>query len=313
MEWRCEKCGGPQLAGKIRPARFCSRLCQERAKRERIKRNRIKIDPTYAERVRKLASPITSGNHFSRFNPNPAKQCIVCLYRVGFGCLTISLIVRLNKSLCVKWWRKSEHYSGRSSSRGNKLKPRQSGPLGMPTVHKLIMAEYRQEQRACERPDRLWANLNTSRTETEKQRARERMREPIHRLRASLRQRIRKVIQRQFKKGKSIHLIGCSRQQFMMHIQRQFKPGMNWNNYARLWVVDHIVPVVQFDLTTDEGQRRCFHFSNLRPLWRTENASKGDKIIPCQPELPINMAPKQNQKVLLAPSEKKVTKLTDTL
>ena len=36
---------------------------------------------------------------------------------------------------------------------------------------------------------------------------------------------------------------------------------------------------VVFDLTKEEEQRKCFHYTNLQPLWQTDNFHKGSKII----------------------------------
>src|SRR5215475_8895605 len=73
---------------------------------------------------------------------------------------------------------------------------------------------------------------------------------------------------------KTITLIGCSPVELMQHIERQFLPGMAWNN-RHLWHVDHIKPCSAFDLLDPEQQKRCFHYSNLRPMWARDNLSKG--------------------------------------
>ncbi len=41
--------------------------------------------------------------------------------------------------------------------------------------------------------------------------------------------------------------------------------------------IDHIKPCAEFDLNNPEEQKKCFHFSNLQPLWAEENISKGAK------------------------------------
>jgi len=49
---------------------------------------------------------------------------------------------------------------------------------------------------------------------------------------------------------------------------------MNWFNYGE-WDVDHVLPRASFDLTDEDAQKQCFAFSNLQPLWASENQSKG--------------------------------------
>lgn len=79
---------------------------------------------------------------------------------------------------------------------------------------------------------------------------------------------------------KFINLLGCSIEYFQTHIQKQFKLGMAWENYGYYgWHIDHILPCDSFDLKKESEQRKCFHYTNLRPLWARENFLKGAKII----------------------------------
>jgi hypothetical protein len=54
---------------------------------------------------------------------------------------------------------------------------------------------------------------------------------------------------------------------------------MNWDNWGHNgWHIDHIIPIASFDLTQKSEQEKCFHYTNLQPLWAEENLSKQDKI-----------------------------------
>jgi hypothetical protein len=75
------------------------------------------------------------------------------------------------------------------------------------------------------------------------------------------------------KSESTLKLLGCSMGRFGDYITAHFSPGMSWNNYGE-WEIDHIKPCASFDLTDDEQQRQCFHFTNLQPLWMKENRSK---------------------------------------
>lgn len=68
-------------------------------------------------------------------------------------------------------------------------------------------------------------------------------------------------------------LVGYSLDTLMAHLERQFSPGMDWAT-ASEWHIDHIVPKVRFDLSTDAGVRACWALSNLRPLPASENCKK---------------------------------------
>jgi hypothetical protein len=91
-----------------------------------------------------------------------------------------------------------------------------------------------------------------------------------------LRARMNRIFQRAMVK-KSIStmtFVGCTGAEFVRHIERQFVKGMTWEN-RNLWHIDHIRPCDQFDMNDLEQQRACFHFTNLRPLWRQLNQAKG--------------------------------------
>jgi hypothetical protein len=80
------------------------------------------------------------------------------------------------------------------------------------------------------------------------------------------------------KRNKSLEVIlGCSVCALMQYLEARFLPGMTWANRSR-WHIDHIKPCASFDLTDPDEQARCFHFTNLQPLWATDNIRKGDRI-----------------------------------
>jgi hypothetical protein len=76
-----------------------------------------------------------------------------------------------------------------------------------------------------------------------------------------------------------LELLGCSLEQARKHIEHQFKEGMNWGNCGfRGWHIDHIIPCSAFDLTKIEEQKKCFHYTNLQPLWAKDNLRKSNKL-----------------------------------
>jgi len=73
-------------------------------------------------------------------------------------------------------------------------------------------------------------------------------------------------------------ICGCSMPNLMAYIESKFLPGMSWDNYGFYgWHVDHETPCARFDLTDPSEAARCFHFSNLRPLWALDNMRKGPR------------------------------------
>ena len=68
-------------------------------------------------------------------------------------------------------------------------------------------------------------------------------------------------------------LLGCTFDEFERHIENQFDIGMGWHNYGE-WHIDHIRPCASFNLDDPAQAKRCFHYTNLRPLPARENISK---------------------------------------
>lgn len=78
-------------------------------------------------------------------------------------------------------------------------------------------------------------------------------------------------------KGKhTIEYLGCDNKELYNHLEKQFKDGMTWENKGE-WHIDHIRPCASFNLELEEERIKCFHYSNLQPLWASDNLSKGDK------------------------------------
>lgn len=82
------------------------------------------------------------------------------------------------------------------------------------------------------------------------------------------------------KKSKTMDLIGCTIPELRVHLESKFLEGMCWANHSiHGWHIDHIIPCYKFDLTKEEEQRKCFHYSNLQPLWALDNLKKSNKIL----------------------------------
>lgn len=63
----------------------------------------------------------------------------------------------------------------------------------------------------------------------------------------------------------------------MSHLESLFKPGMSWENHGE-WHIDHILPLASFDLTDEQQAAKACHYTNLQPLWASENMSKGARV-----------------------------------
>ncbi len=97
------------------------------------------------------------------------------------------------------------------------------------------------------------------------------------RIKGTLSNRVRNALRGTNKSVDTLSLIGCDINFLMYRIQIKFKKGMNWDNRTK-WHIDHIIPSSKFNLTKPREQRKCFHYTNLQPLWAKDNISKGNNL-----------------------------------
>lgn len=126
--------------------------------------------------------------------------------------------------------------------------------------------------------------------------------DPIKRIIKSLYHTVRKCLAGKIKSNRTMALIGCTPNELKAHIEAQFQPGMDWTNYGKdegCWSIDHILPCASFRLWEPSEQKKCFNYTNLRPLWFTMNCAKNSivdgvkywhqvspAIPPCNPDKP---------------------------
>ena len=95
----------------------------------------------------------------------------------------------------------------------------------------------------------------------------------------NLRSRLHLSLNGKSKSKNTLKLLGCSVDFLKKYLENQFQAGMSWDNYGyNGWHIDHILPCASFDLSDPKQQQKCFHYSNLQPLWAKDNISKGAKI-----------------------------------
>jgi transposase-like protein len=100
-----------------------------------------------------------------------------------------------------------------------------------------------------------------------------------------LRNRIRTAVVRSGSRRsvsiKTEELLGCSIDELIEQFKAQFKPGMTYKKLMAGEIhIDHIRPCASFDLTKLSEQKKCFHHSNLQPLWADDNRRKNAKWEP---------------------------------
>lgn len=98
-------------------------------------------------------------------------------------------------------------------------------------------------------------------------------------LQHAIRSRLNIALRRNYAKGSAVDDLGCSIQEFKKHIESQFVQGMSWANRGRGgWHIDHIIPLAAFDLSQESERKKACHYTNMQPLWESENLQKKAKL-----------------------------------
>lgn len=73
-------------------------------------------------------------------------------------------------------------------------------------------------------------------------------------------------------------LTGYSLDKLIEHLESEFEEGMSWDNYGKLWHIDHYIPLSKFEFESFEDLqfKKAWGLSNLRPLRADLNMKKSD-------------------------------------
>lgn len=76
----------------------------------------------------------------------------------------------------------------------------------------------------------------------------------------------------------ALDILGCSQKFFKAWLQYNFTSEMNFENYGKVWHIDHLIPISKFNLTDDTEMRKCFHWTNCQPMLARKNQSKNNRV-----------------------------------
>lgn len=137
-------------------------------------------------------------------------------------------------------------------------------------------------RRKSEIRKRCRERIRRERPEVLKAEVRRKLANPQFRIARNHRARIYYLVRRGLmtKTQASLKYFGCTSEQLKQHLESQFKPGMTWENYGKVWHVDHKTPLggKTFDLTNTRDCEIAFHWSNLQPLFAKENLRKSNHL-----------------------------------
>lgn len=123
------------------------------------------------------------------------------------------------------------------------------------------------------------------------QKAKERRKtDPIFKLVGHLRSRLHTILtQVNLPKTKKMpEYLGCTLPELKVHLEKQFTEGMTWENQGE-WHLDHKIPLdaagvwnldktISIELTEPRVYQLC-HYTNLQPLWGSDNIRKSNKLL----------------------------------
>ena len=254
------------------------------------------------------------------------RLCCLCLYRTGLGVKRICRHLSVSPKVALRWLReagileqqrrdlhealkrsatdkcrviakaqtaarlqrqRAEYVASREAEQAERLVRRAARaaipPVSVEAKRARAKAWRRANRASVAASNKAWRKANPERHKKILKRAHS---QPIAKLTKNLRRRLRDFVKSAERKESTQQMVDCSWNELRQHIERQFKPGMSWANYGE-WHIDHIVPCAYFDLTKAEERRRCFHFSNLRPLDGLVNCRRGHRVGHLTPGLGI--------------------------
>ena len=162
--------------------------------------------------------------------------------------------------------------------RSNKEKSKQYYQDNKERLVKQQKQYYQDNKEECKKQQKQYRQDNKEKI-AKRQRQYEKKRranDPAYRMIRNLRKGLWKAMSGNSKPKKTMELLGCSKEHLEHHLEAQFTDGMTWDNIH----IDHIQPCASFDLEDPIEQQRCFHYTNLQPLFAEDNLRKSDSIVP---------------------------------
>lgn len=101
--------------------------------------------------------------------------------------------------------------------------------------------------------------------------------DPNYRIAHNMRSRLYDALDGRVKHKSTEKLVGCTFEQLKIYLEDQFDEHMSWENYGKYWCIDHIIPLIAYNLEDPEQLEKASHYSNLRPLPVKINYSKASE------------------------------------
>jgi hypothetical protein len=106
-----------------------------------------------------------------------------------------------------------------------------------------------------------------------------RQNDPVFKLHNILSSGFRKWIKGNQKTCRTEQYVCCSYNELLDHLESQFEEGMTWENQGE-WHIDHFKAQSRFDPIIEEEKYKCWHYTNLQPMWASDNIKYNNKKKP---------------------------------
>ena len=175
---------------------------------------------------------------------------------------------------------KASHKAWRDKNADHVKEKAKENYLKNPQAHKARVDKYKASHSEQVKESRHRYKIENRQKCTDYQRQK-RQSDPVYRFRSSfihLMSLYRKKAGYTGSKG-TWEMVGCDFDSFLLHIQSQFDEGMTMQNYGHrdgCWNIDHIVPMCTSK--TDDDFERLNHYTNLRPMWASDNYKRPRKV-----------------------------------
>lgn len=82
------------------------------------------------------------------------------------------------------------------------------------------------------------------------------------------------ALRKNYVKTKATELLGCSIEFYKKYLEKNFRDGMSWDNKGKIWDIDHIIPLKNFDCLDYDQAKQAFHYTNTQVLLKDEHKLK---------------------------------------
>ena len=95
---------------------------------------------------------------------------------------------------------------------------------------------------------------------------------------------LRRRVRTEIGSGKEwLQLLGCTfdhlKSWFEFNFELDQNKNFNWDNYGKIWTIDHVKPCKSFNMNNSQETQKCFNWKNTLPVSKKYNQEKSGKLL----------------------------------